>query len=37
MKRGVLLAVPVPLDGQGVIMKRGVGVTVPWSVAEEDG
>jgi hypothetical protein len=25
------------LDGQGVIMKRGVGVTVPWSVAEEDG
>ncbi len=37
MKRGVLLTVPVPLDGQGVIMKRGVGVTVPWSVAEEDG
>ena len=37
MKRGVLLTVPVPLEGQGVIMKRGVGVTVPRSVADEDG
>lgn len=24
------------LEGQGVIMKRGVGVTVPWSVGDEE-
>jgi hypothetical protein len=37
MKRGVELADRLLLEGQGVIMKRGVGVTVPWSVGEEDG
>jgi hypothetical protein len=31
------VAVCVPFDGQGVIIKRGVGVTVPWSVGDEDG
>ena len=36
MNSGVLVTVFVPLDGQGVIMKRGVGVTVPWSVGEEE-
>jgi hypothetical protein len=37
MKRGVLVAVIVPLDGQGVMRKRGVGVTVIGAVADEDG
>jgi hypothetical protein len=36
MKRGVELADRLPFEGQGVIRKRGVGVTVPWSVGEED-
>ena len=29
MKRGVLEGESVLFDGQGVIMNRGVGVTVP--------
>ena len=29
MKRGVLEGESVLFDGQGVIIKRGVGVTVP--------
>ena len=37
MKRGVDVAVKDPLDGQGVIRKRGVGVTVIGAVADEDG
>jgi hypothetical protein len=37
MKRGVDVAVRVPLDGQGVMRKRGVGVTVIGAVADEDG
>ena len=29
MNRGLLEGESVPLEGQGVIIKRGVGVTVP--------
>ena len=36
INKGVLEAEDDPLEGYGMIMYKGVGVTVPRSVGEED-